>query len=74
MSFAGLESAQTFSLPMLIAHGLDVKVVQKNLRHSSAKTAQDTYGHKWPDNEETARAAVAGVLADRLKSRTEQQA
>ncbi|MCT9871761.1 tyrosine-type recombinase/integrase [Paenarthrobacter aurescens] len=36
---------------LLIAQGLDVKVVQKSLRHSSAKTTLDTYGHMWPDKE-----------------------
>jgi integrase len=59
---------------LLISQGLDVKVVQKSLRHSSAKTTLDTYGHMWPDKEESARAAVAHVLADRLKSRTERRA
>lgn len=56
---------------LLIAQGLDVKVVQKSLRHSSAKTTLDTYGHMWPDKEESARAAVAQVLGERLNSRTE---
>ncbi|WP_104175525.1 site-specific integrase [Arthrobacter sp. Y81] len=56
---------------LLIAQGLDVKVVQKSLRHSSAKTTLDTYGHMWPDKEESARAAVAQVLGERLTSRTE---
>jgi integrase len=54
---------------LLIAQGLDVKVVQKSLRHSSAKTTLDTYGHMWPDKEESARAAVAEVLAARADSR-----
>ena len=34
---------------LLIASGLDVKVVQARLRHASAKTTLDTYGHLWPD-------------------------
>lgn len=59
---------------LLIAQGLDVKVVQKSLRHSSAKTTLDTYGHMWPDKEETARAAVASVLADRANSKSQKQA
>lgn len=57
---------------LLISQGLDGKVVQKSLRHSSAKTTLDTYGHMWPDKEESARAAVAQVLGERLNSRTEQ--
>lgn len=53
---------------LLISKGLDVKVVQTRLRHSSAKTTLDTYTHLWPDKEESARAAVADVLAARADS------
>ena len=47
---------------LLIAFGLDVKVVQARLRHASAKTTLDTYGHLWSDSDESARAAVGAVL------------
>jgi integrase len=50
---------------LLIASGADVKVVQKRLRHASAMTTLNTYGHMWPDADESARAAVAVVLAAR---------
>jgi integrase len=50
---------------LLIASGLDVKVVKHRLRHASAKTTLDTYGHLWPDSDESARAAVGAVLAAR---------
>ncbi|WP_448623988.1 tyrosine-type recombinase/integrase [Geodermatophilus sp. URMC 64] len=50
---------------LLIGSGLDVKVVQHRLRHGSAKTTLDTYGHLWPDSDESARAAVAAVLVAR---------
>jgi integrase len=40
---------------LLIGSGLDVKVVQHRLRHGSAKTTLDTYGHMWPDSDESAR-------------------
>lgn len=50
---------------LLIAHGLDVKVVQTRLRHASAMTTLTVYGHMWPDKDESARAAVADVLAAR---------
>lgn len=53
---------------LLIASGLDVKVVQRCLRHNSAKTTLDTYGHMFPDKEESARAAVTEVLAARADS------
>jgi len=53
---------------MLIASGLDVKVVQARLRHASAKTTLDTYSHLWPDTDESARAAVSKVLAARADS------
>lgn len=51
---------------MLIASGLDVKVVQARLRHASAKTTLDTYGHLWPDSDDTSRAAVARALGGRM--------
>lgn len=46
----------------LIAAGLDVKVVQARLRHASAKTTLDTYGHLWPDTDESSRAAISSLL------------
>ncbi len=50
---------------LLIAAGLDIKTVQKRLRHASAKTTLDTYGHMWQDKDESARAVVADVLTAR---------
>ena len=50
---------------LLIGHGLDIKVVQTRLRHASATTTLNTYGHLWPDADESARAAVGQVLATR---------
>ncbi|MCB1301382.1 MAG: hypothetical protein KDB28_09080 [Tetrasphaera sp.] len=57
---------------LLIGSGLDVKVVQARLRHKNATTTLRTYAHLWPDTDESARAAVAVVLAARADSlRTE---
>ncbi|WAX56602.1 site-specific integrase [Jatrophihabitans cynanchi] len=53
---------------LLIASGLDVKTVQARVRHASAKTTLDTYGHLWPDRDESSRAAVAAVYAARSDS------
>jgi integrase len=50
---------------MLIASGTDVKVVQARLRHASAKTTLDTYGHLWPDSDDSTRSAVEGLFAAR---------
>jgi len=50
---------------LLINSGLDVKVVQARLRHASAKTTLDTYGHLWPDSDETTRAAISSVMTTR---------
>jgi integrase len=47
---------------LLIADGADVKTVQARLRHASAKTTLDTYGHIWPDRDESTRATVDAVL------------
>ena len=53
---------------LLIGNGLDVKVVQTRLRHASVTTTLNTYGHPWPDADESARAAVGCVLAARADS------
>lgn len=53
---------------LLIADGADVKTVQARLRHASAKTTLDTYGHLWPDRDESTRAAIEAVF----QARTEQ--
>lgn len=53
---------------LLIASGLDVKVVQARLRHASAKTTLDTYSHLWPDKDDSSRAAVSAVYAARSQA------
>lgn len=50
---------------LLIASGADVKTVQARLRHASAKTTLDTYGHLWPDRDESTKAAVEAAFAAR---------
>ena len=56
---------------MLIAAGLDVKVVRMRLRHASATTTLRVYAHLWPDTDESARAAVSAILADRFATRAD---
>lgn len=57
---------------LLIAAGLHVKVVQARLRHASAMTTLNTYGHLWPDSDESSRTAVASAMAREDPSRTEE--
>jgi integrase len=57
-----------FYASLLIASGADVKVVQHRLRHASAKTTLDTYGHLWPDSDESTRTAVERVLSGKIAS------
>jgi integrase len=52
---------------LLIADGADVKTVQARLRHASAKTTLDTYGHLWPDRDESTRATIDAVFAARTE-------
>jgi integrase len=52
---------------LLIASGSDVKTVQARLRHASAKTTLDTYGHIWPDRDESTRAAIEAVFTARTE-------
>ncbi len=58
---------------LLISSGLDVKVVQTRLRHASAKTTLDTYGHLWPDSDDTTRAAVSAAILRPVKAAIEQR-
>ena len=51
---------------LLIASGADVKIVQARVRHASAKTTLDTYGHLWPDTDESSRSAVERVMSQRI--------
>ncbi|MBN7458325.1 tyrosine-type recombinase/integrase [Mycobacteroides abscessus] len=53
---------------LLIASGADIKTVQARMRHASARTTLDTYGHLWPDADESTRSAVGAVIADRMDS------
>jgi integrase len=53
---------------LLISSGADVKVVQAQLRHASAKTTLETYGHLWPDSDDSTRAAIEAVMAARAES------
>jgi len=58
---------------LLIASGLDVKTVQARLRHASAKTTLDTYGHLWPDRDESSKAAVAAIFTERPKRSVDEE-
>jgi len=51
---------------LLKASGADIKTVQARMRHGSARTTLDTYGHLWPDADESTRTAVAMVIAKRM--------
>jgi integrase len=51
---------------LLIASGADVKIVQARLRHATAVTTLDTYGHLWPDADESTRTAVGAVIRERI--------
>jgi integrase len=54
-----------FYASFLIDAGLDIKTVQTRLRHASAQTTLDTYGHMLPDRDETTRAALDAALEGR---------
>ena len=50
----------------------DVKVVQTRLRHATASTTLDTYGHLWPDSDDTTRTAVAAAISRPFQAAIEQ--
>jgi integrase len=50
---------------LLIASGADIKTAQARMRHASAKTTLDVYGHLWPDADESTRSALSAVIRAR---------
>ena len=38
------------------------------MRHATARTTLDTYGHLWPDADESTRSAIGAVIAERMDS------
>jgi len=38
------------------------------VRHATARTTLDTYGHLWPDADESTRTVISAVIAKRMKS------
>jgi integrase len=53
---------------LLIASGADIKTVQARMRHATARTTLDTYGHLRPDADESTRSAIGAVIAERIAS------
>jgi len=56
---------------LIIAHGADVKTVQARLRHGSAKTTLDTYGHLWPDKDESTKAVIDALVDSTFQGRAD---
>ncbi|MEU0875521.1 tyrosine-type recombinase/integrase [Nocardia brasiliensis] len=71
---AGLPEEFTFQdlrhylASLLIANGANIKLVQARMRHANAKTTLDTYGHLWPDTDESTRQVIAEVITKRVDS------
>ena len=38
------------------------------MRHATARTTLDTYGHLWPDADESTRSAIGDVITARMHS------
>ncbi|ADG97290.1 integrase family protein [Segniliparus rotundus DSM 44985] len=55
-----------YNASWLIASGADIKTVQARVRHASAKTTLDVYGHLWPDADESSRTAMSAILSERI--------
>jgi integrase len=53
---------------LLIASGADIKTVQARMRQATARTTLDTYGHLWPDADESTRLAIGAVIKERMDS------
>jgi integrase len=57
-----IQDLRHYFASLLIAAGLDIKVVQTRMRHASPVITLRTYAHLWPDTDDTSRAAVAAAL------------
>jgi hypothetical protein len=73
----GLPEAFTFHdlrhylASLLIASGADIKTVQARMRHATARTTLDTYGHLWSDADESTRTAIGAVIKQRIIEKEE---
>lgn len=59
---SGLHLFRHFFVSACIAQGATVKDIQEWVGHTSATETWDTYGHLWPNGEDTARVAIDGVF------------
>ncbi|MFE3696843.1 tyrosine-type recombinase/integrase [Nocardia tengchongensis] len=62
----GFQDLRHYYASVLIAHGANIKVVQARMRHANAKTTLDTYGHLWPDTDESTPPGFSRPFADRV--------
>lgn len=65
----GFQDLRHYLASLLIANGANIKVVQARMRHATAKTTLDTYGHLWPDTDESTRRVIASVITERVDSK-----
>ena len=59
---SGLHDLRHFYTSLLIHRGASVKAVQDCLGHKSAIETLDTYGHLWPNSDDSIRAAIDAVV------------
>lgn len=64
----GFQDLRHYLASLLISNGANIKVVQARMRHATAKTTLDVYGHLWPDTDESTRQVIAGVITERMDS------
>ena len=48
-------------------HGADVKIVQAWLRHGVGENHLDTYGHLWPDKDESTKAVIYALVDSKFR-------
>lgn len=65
LSGCGLHTLRHTHATHLLAEGVDVKVLQRRLGHSSAAMTLDTYSHVLPGADEAAAEAMAAVIGRR---------
>jgi integrase len=55
---------------LLIANGIDIKTLQQRMRHANPAITLNTYGHLFPDADESTRAVVGSAIRAAYPLRT----
>jgi site-specific recombinase XerD len=64
----GLHDLRHYFASYLIHSGVDIKTVQKRMRHATASTTLDVFGHLFPDSDDSTRDAISHAFDARPRT------